>query len=50
MRVNDPMETGSDRRKTFVKMKKQIRLKIIILLSEPGSKHLVASLEVFKRQ
>ena len=51
MRVNDPMETDRIRQvKNLLKMKKQIRLKIIILLSDPGSKLSVASREVFKRQ
>ena len=36
--------------KNLLKMKQQIRLKIIILLSDPGSKLSVASREVFKRQ
>ena len=51
MRVNDPMETDRIRQvKNLLKMKKQIRLKIIILLSDPGSKLSVASRGVFKRQ
>ena len=51
MRVNDPMEADRIRQvKNPLKMKKQIRLKIIILLSDPGSKLSVASREVFKRQ